>query len=70
MQGLDLILNSINCEKYKQKLDEYGINQDTMLDLTANDLRVIDIDNKDIPTMLATINVLNKTRSSTEVKLS
>lgn len=40
MQGLGLILKSINCEKYKSKLENRGlITKHTLIQLTADDLR-------------------------------
>lgn len=68
---MDLILKSINCEKYKEKFDEHSINENTFLYLTANDLRTMDLDNNDIPKVLEVINILNKMITGpTDVKLS
>uniref|UniRef100_A0A2S2NTT3 SAM domain-containing protein n=1 Tax=Schizaphis graminum TaxID=13262 RepID=A0A2S2NTT3_SCHGA len=70
VQGLELILKSINCEKYKSKFENRGINEHTFILLTADDLRYLDVDNKDIYTILTAINVLNKTLNNSEVRLS
>lgn len=70
MHGLELILKSINCEKYKSKFEEYGINEYIMVHLNATDLRYLDVDEKDIPTILTVVNVLNKTLNFQKVRLS
>lgn len=70
IRGLDFILKSINCVKYKSKFEEYGINEHTMLHLTANDLRLMDVDNNDIHSILTAVNILNKTLDLSEVRLS
>lgn len=70
IRGLDLILKSINCVKYKSKFEEYGINEQTMLYLTANDLRLMNVDNSDIHVILNAVNILNKTLDFKEVRLS
>ncbi|XP_025193972.1 uncharacterized protein LOC112593681, partial [Melanaphis sacchari] len=70
IQGLELILNSINCEKYKSKFENYGINEYTFAQLTVDDLKDLNVDNEDINTILTAINVLNKTLNRGEVRLS
>ncbi|XP_050520270.1 uncharacterized protein LOC126893803 [Daktulosphaira vitifoliae] len=70
LQGLDLILKSINCENYKSKFVEYGIDEYTMLYLTASDLRQLDVSECDIPVILSAISVLSKTSNYSKVKLS
>jgi len=67
---LELILKSINCEKYKSKFEKCGIDEHTIIQLTADDLRNLDVDNKDIYTILNAINILNKTLDYSEIKLS
>jgi len=70
IQGLELILKSINCEKYKSKFENHGINEHTLIQLSADDLRYLDVDNKDIKTILNAINILNKTLKYNETRLS
>ncbi|CAH1724563.1 uncharacterized protein LOC114130028 [Aphis gossypii] len=70
VQGLELILKSINCEKYKSKFEKHGINEHTFIQLIADDLRLLDVDNKDINTILTAINVLSKTLNHSEIRLS
>jgi len=70
IQGLELILKSINCEKYKSKFENHGIDEYTFVQLSADDLRNLDIDSKDIKPILNAINVLNKTLKHNEVRLS
>ncbi|XP_050437497.1 uncharacterized protein LOC126843759 [Adelges cooleyi] len=70
LRGLDFVLKSIECEKYKSKLIEYGIDEHIMVYLTASDLRQLDVSDTDIPLMLEAINVLNKTSTFNKLKLS
>lgn len=70
MQGLDLILKSINCEKYNSTFKEHGIDEYTMLHLTANDLKYMNISEIDIVTIMNAVNVLNKTLNLSEIRLS
>jgi len=70
IQGLELILKSINCEKYISKFENHGINEHTLILLSADDLRSLDVDNKDIYTILSAINILNKTLKHSEIRLS
>lgn len=70
IQGLDLILKSINCEKYKSTFDDHDIDEHTMLHLTESDLKYMNINDEDIVTILASVNVLNKTLNLSEIKLS
>ncbi|XP_015376133.1 PREDICTED: uncharacterized protein LOC107170512 [Diuraphis noxia] len=70
VQGLELILKSINCEKYISKFENHGINEHTLIQLSADDLKSLDVDNKDIKTILNAINVLNKTLKHSETRLS
>ncbi|CAI6345162.1 unnamed protein product [Macrosiphum euphorbiae] len=70
IQGLELILKSINCEKYVSKFEKHGINEHTLILLSADDLRTLDVDNKDIYTILSAINILNKTLKNCEIRLS
>ncbi|XP_060867541.1 uncharacterized protein LOC132942874 isoform X2 [Metopolophium dirhodum] len=70
LQGLELILKSINCEQYISKFENHGINERTLILLTADDLRSLDVDNKDIYTILSAINILNKSLKHSEIRLS
>ncbi|XP_022170442.1 uncharacterized protein LOC111033820 [Myzus persicae] len=70
IQGLELILKSINCEKYKSKFETHGINEHTLILMSADDLRSLDVDNNDIYTILNAINILNKTLNHSEIRLS
>lgn len=70
MQGIDLILTSIDCTKYKPTFEKYGINEHTMLNLTANDLRYMDIEDNDISAIMTALNILNKTINLSEMQLS
>ncbi|KAL4103563.1 hypothetical protein QTP88_018924 [Uroleucon formosanum] len=70
IQGLELILKSINCKKYKSKFENHGINEHIVIQLKENDLRNLDVDKKDINTILNAINVLNKTLDHSKIKLS
>lgn len=63
-------MKSINCEHYKSKFVEYGIDEYIMLHLTASDLRQLDVSDRDIPEILSAISVLSKTSNYTKVKLS
>lgn len=67
---MDLILTSMNCTKYKPTFEKYGINEHTMLNLTANDLRYMDVDKNDIPTIMIVVNILNKTMNVSEMQLT
>lgn len=70
IQGLDLVLKSINCDKYVPKFKHYGINEYTILHLTASDLRVMDVDENDITSIMNALNVLNKTSDLINLQLS
>lgn len=70
MRGLDLILKSVNCEKYKSKFLDYRLNEYTILQLTENDLKFFDIKDKDLSMILDAIGVLKKTLHLNEIKLS
>lgn len=70
MQGMDLILKSINCEKYKSMFEKHGINEHTMLQLTTSDLKYLNVEDKDIQAILGAVNVLNKTLNLSETQLS
>jgi len=70
IQGLDLILKSINCDKYKSKFENYGINEETLLHLTADDLIQMDIEKTDIQIILSAVNILNRTLNLSKIKLS
>lgn len=70
IQGLDLILKSINCEEYKSKFDDYGIDEYSMLLLTESDLKYFGIEDKDCSLIYNAINVLKSPSNSSETKLS
>jgi len=70
IRGLDLILKSINCENYKPVFDKHGINEHSLVNLTASDLRLMNVDNKDITSIMTAVNVLKKTVPCPEVRLS
>uniref|UniRef100_A0A2S2PWY8 SAM domain-containing protein n=1 Tax=Sipha flava TaxID=143950 RepID=A0A2S2PWY8_9HEMI len=70
IQGMDLILKSINCEKYKFVFEKHGINEHTMLHLTASDLKYLNVEDKDIQAILTAVDVLNKTLNLSETQLS
>jgi len=70
IQGLELILKSINCEKYKSQFENHGINEQTLILLSEDDLRRLGVDNSDIYTILNAINILNKTLKHSEIRLS
>ncbi|VVC35922.1 Sterile alpha motif/pointed domain,Sterile alpha motif domain [Cinara cedri] len=70
IQGLDLILKSVNCEQYKSKFEDNEINEQAMLLLTESDLKYLEIKDKDCTSILNAINILRKTINSTEIKLS
>lgn len=67
---MDLILKSIDCEKYKSILEKHGINEHMMIYLTASDLEQINVDNKDIQTILTAVKTLDKTLNFSETQLS
>lgn len=70
MQGIKLVLTSINCIRYKPTFDKYGINERTLLSLTANDLRYMDVNDEDIPKIMKAINILSKTINLSEIRLT
>lgn len=49
---------------------DYGINEYTILHLTASDLRFMDVDENDITPIMNALNVLNKTSDLINLQLS
>lgn len=70
IRGLDLILTSINCQQYKSLFESYGINEYTIVNMTDSDLKHMNVNEKDIATIMNAINVLNKSLSYHEVRFT
>lgn len=70
IQGLDFILKSINCEKYTSTFVENGINEYMLLDLTANDLRIMGVDQNDVTIIMTAVNVLKQSQDIVDPRLS